>query len=216
MIVAMLEASRGRTDSPGRCGVTLIEVMISIVLVSTVLLVSLTASSRLLHNEHLQDAANDGAQLAAQLLDEVSSMDFRDRNDPVFGLEADETATDRTGFDDVDDYDGYECTPPTYRDGTSIEGYEGWSCRVTITPADPSTEGITTVAAGERSPLRIIAVLCTAADGTTTEATTLVSNVPSGVADTASYERWRRVKLTFPDREFSVTAPLRNRPDPTY
>jgi Tfp pilus assembly protein PilV len=195
-------------------GVSLIEVMISLVLVSTVLLVSLTASANLLRNDAQRRGANQGQQLAAQLLDEVSSMDFRDRVDPIYGLESNETAGDRNTFDDVDDYNGYTAAPPTHRDGTTIDGYKGWSFSVSITPADPDATGITTTTSNEHSPLRIITVVCTTPAGTTVEAATLVSNVPNDSAPTNSYEKWRRVKLTFPDREVNVTAPLRNFPDP--
>ncbi len=197
-------------------GVTLIEVMISIVLVSTILLVSLTASANLIRNASQRRNTNDGQQLAAQLLDEISSMDFLDHSEPVFGVESDETATDRTTFDDVDDYHTYTSAPPTYRDGTAIDGYDGWSCSVSITPADPDASGIITAGADGRSPLRIIEVVCTSPEGTSIRATTLVSNVPSDRNDTASYERWRRIKLTFPDREISVAAPLRNHPLPIH
>lgn len=196
-------------------GVTLIEVMISMVLVTTILLVSLTASANLMRNNGERRNTNQGQQLAAQILDEVSSMDFRDRSNPVFGLETGEVATDRTTFDDVDDYNSYACTPPKHRDGTLISGFDGWSFSVAVYPADPDATGITTTGAGVRSPLRIIQVFCTAPDGTTTDAGTLVSDTPHDTSETTSYERWRRVKLTFPDREITVTAPLRNKPDPT-
>ena len=78
--------------------------MISIVLVSTILLVSINASASLLRNNSQQRNTNSSTHLAAQILDEVSSMDFRDRVDPVFGIESDENASDRNTFDDVDDY----------------------------------------------------------------------------------------------------------------
>ena len=196
-----------------RPGVTLIEVMISIVLVSTIMLVSLSASANLLRNSSQQRHTNHGASLAAQIIDEVSSMDFRDRVDPVYGLESNENASDRTTFDDVDDYHGYTSTPPAHRDGTMISGYAGWSFSVSVIPADPDASEITTTSANEHSPLRVIAVVCTAPEGTTVSAGTLVSNVPSDISDSTSYEKWRQIKLTFPDRDVIVTAPLRNHPD---
>lgn len=201
--------------TPGRRnGVTLIEVMISIVLVSTILLVSLTASANLMRNNSERRNTNLGQQLASQILDEVSSVDFHDPTSVIFGLEPDESATDRTTFDDVDDYQGYTSSPPSHRDGTAIDGYEGWSFSVSIAAAEADANGITTVNVDAQAPLRLIAVVCTAPDGTTVDAGTLVSNVPSDINDTTSYEKWRRIKLTFPDREINVTAPLRNHPEP--
>lgn len=196
-----------------RRGVTLIEVMVSILLVSTVLLISVNASATLLSNRTQQQTSNHSALLTAQILDEVSAMDFRDRVDPVFGVEADEIANDRTTFDDVDDYNGYTSAPPTHRDGSVISGYNGWSIAVTVVPADPVAGGLITTSASESSPLRVIGVVCTTPQGTTINGTTLVSDVPSNVPNTASYEQWRRIELRFPNRELNVTAPLRNLPD---
>ena len=200
---------------PTRKGVTLIEVMISIVLVSTVLLVTVTASANLMRNHNLSRHRSAGHHLTGQILDEVSSMDFADRTDPIFGIEADEMAATRTTLDDVDDYNGLVVAPPTFRNGTAIEGYTGWSFAVTVTAADPSPSGITTVGATQDSPLRIIEVVCTAPDGTATTASTLVSDVSSDLGETDSYESWRRLTLNFPDRELNVAVPLRNHPSPS-
>ncbi len=195
-----------------RSGLTLLEIMISLILVSTVLLVSLTASANLLRNNAQRRAAVDAEQFAGQILDEISALDFRDRVTPIFGLETDETASDRTTYDDVDDYHGYTAKPPTHRDGTVIEGFEDWSFSVVITPAQPDTTGIVT-SKDDQQPLRFIHVICTAPDGTQTEVSTLVSDVPSNIPETTSFEKWRRLKLKFKDRELSITAPLRNAPD---
>jgi type II secretory pathway pseudopilin PulG len=199
-----------------RGGVTLIEVMISIVLVSTILLVSINASATLLRNNLQQRNANHSAHLALQILDEVSSRDFRDRVNPVFGIESGENSSDRTTFDDVDDYHGYKSTPPTHRDGSVISGYDGWSFSVTIAPADPVANGISTTSADESSPLRIIGVVCTTPEGTEIREATMVSDTASDIADTTSYDKWRRIKLSFEQREINVTAPLRNQPDSTF
>lgn len=196
-----------------RVGISLIEVMISLVLVSTILLVAITASANLLRNNTLRRGENQGQQLAAQFLDEVSCMDFQDRVEPLFGLESDEDAGDRTTFDDVDDFHGYSSSPPVHRDGTAITGYQGWSISVNVAPADADTTGVTTATSNTDSPLRLITVVCTTPEGTTVQATTLVSNVPDNNSEANSFERWRRVKLTFPDRELNITAPLRNNPD---
>ena len=207
------QSSRRQGDPLQRFGVSLIEVMVSMVLISTLMLVSLTATGNLLRTDVQQRDENQGQQLAAQFLDEVSSMDFRDRIDPIHGLESDENAKDRQTFDDVDDYNRYTATPPTHRDGTTINNYDGWSIAVSVIAADPDATGITTISSDLDSPLRIITVVCTSPAGTSVQASTMVSNVPNNNPDTNSYEKWRRVQLTFPDRVIDVTAPLRNNPD---
>jgi prepilin-type N-terminal cleavage/methylation domain-containing protein len=201
------------SDHVLRRGVTMIEVMLALVLVSTILLVSLTASANLLRNHAGQRNMVNGQALANQILDEVSAMNFQDIANPVFGLESGELGANRSLFDDVDDYQGYSMSPPTYRDGTVITGYSGWTVSVAVVAADPHAAGIETASADGNSPLRRIVVSCTTPDGTIIDATTLVSNVPSDRPNSTSYERWRHAKLTFSGgRQIHVTAPLRNQP----
>lgn len=195
-----------------RNGVTLIEISISLILVTTVLLVSLTASANLLRNGTVSRGAIDAERLGSRLLDEITSMDFRDRDSPVFGLESGEVATDRQTFDDLDDYDGYVSDPPTNRDGTNIAGFEDWSISVTVQPAEPDTAGVLT-SGDDGKPMRWITVTCTAPNGTTTEVATSVSDVPSDLDPSTSYERWRQLDLDFTDRDLTITIPLRNAPD---
>ena len=195
-----------------RCGVTLIEITVALILVSTVLLVSLTASANLLRNTAQRRAAIDAEELGGQILDEISALDFEDRATPQFGLEPDETASDRTTYDDVDDYHGYVSDPPTHRDGTTIAGLDGWTFSVTVKPAEPVANGIIT-SDDDTKPLRQITVVCSAPDGSQRNVSTVVSSVPSDISDATSFERLRRLTLRFPDREVTVTVPLRNAPD---
>lgn len=200
-----------------RSAVTMVEVLMSLVLVTTILLVCLTASANLLRNGVQEHNSSEGKDLAYMIMDEISAMDLQDREHPVFGLEPNEDATDRTTFNDVDDYHGFSMSPPTYRDGTLISGFDGWTVSVSISTADADVTGITTVSSNTDSLLRVIAVTCTTPDGSNIDAATLVSGVTTNLPSTESYDRWRRTKLTFPDgREVHVTAPLRNQPQPTY
>lgn len=205
-----------RNQTGQQRGLTLIEVLISIILVSSMLLVSLAASANLMRNSNSRRDIRQGQLLATQLLDEVTVMDYRDRNSPVFGLEADELGSDRTTFDDVDDYSGYTQSPPTARDNTQIEGYDGWTISIEVIPADWVTGGITTTTANAASPLRQVTVSCTSPDGVSTDASTLVAGLNRDLEETTSFEQWRRIRLSFPDRELEVVAPMRNQPVPTY
>lgn len=195
-----------------RLGVTLIEIMVALILVSTVLLVSLTASANLLRNTAERRAAIDADGLGGQILDEITALEFQDPVAPQFGIEPDETASDRTSYDDVDDYHGYIGDPPTHRDGTQIIGFEDWMFVVTVRPALSVADGIVT-SDDDTQSLRYITVVCTAPDGSQRSVATIVSRVPMNTPESTSYERLRRLRLRFPDREVSVTAPLRNAPD---
>ena len=59
-----ISAQDGFLDPQRRVGVSLIEVMISLVLVSTILLVSLSASGNLLRNDVQRRGSNQGQLLA--------------------------------------------------------------------------------------------------------------------------------------------------------
>ena len=59
----------------------------------------------------------------------------------VFGREPGEAASPRSEFDDVDDYDGWNQSPPQYYDGTTMPDRANWRHQVRIrrlVPADPT------------------------------------------------------------------------------
>jgi type II secretory pathway pseudopilin PulG len=59
--------------------------------------------------------------LAEQLIDEIAAMRFR-----ASGVTTPSDPTDRSAFDDIDDYDGYSEAPPCDRKGRPI-GAEGYT-----------------------------------------------------------------------------------------
>ena len=70
-----------------------------------------------------------GLVLAEDLMAEILSHRYRE--DPgvlgILGLELGENTGDRSNFDDIDDYNGWESSPPTDVDGNTIEGAEGYT-----------------------------------------------------------------------------------------
>lgn len=202
-----------RASITHRRGLTLMEVIVSTFLIATVMVVSLTASANLLRNRVEQQNWIAGNDLAREMLDEVTAMEFRDPDGGAnFGLEADETAADRMTYDDLDDYHNYVSTPPTRRDSAAIANYTGWSVSVSVQPADPIAAGVN-VTTNFLSPLRLVTVVCTAPDGSSASQSMVISDVPTDVPSDASYERWQQTTFSFPgEGEISVTTPLRNLP----
>ena len=198
-----------------RYGLTLLEVVVSLVLVSTIVLVSVSASANLMRSKTQSTQALDGQELAFQILDEVTAVDFQDPDqDRIFGREASETANNRTDFDDVDDYHGYAASPPSHRDGTTIAGFENWSFSVTVSRAEPASAGIV-ASNNDDAPLKLVTVTCTSPAGDITSESMLASVVPGNQVANTAYEKWRRVTLTFSNqRTIDVSVPLRNLPDP--
>ena len=196
-------------------GLTLIEVVVSTLLVSTILLASLNASATFQRNQSAARERISGRELGNQILDEITCRDFRDRVEPGFGVEADESTDDRGTFDDVDDYHLYSESTPTHRDGSKIAIFDGWSYSISVLAVEADTNGITTSGASIDSPMRLIVVQCTSPSGDDVDSGALVCDRGTDALETTSYEVWRRVRLTFSDREIDVTTPLRNQPEPT-
>ena len=208
-------AKRYRSNQ-SRHGLTLIEVLVSLILVSTVLLVSLSASANLFRDQSSERTSVRAHELAGIILDEISVRNFRDPDDDqVFGIEPSESVSDRTTFDDVDDYHGYVSTPPTYRDGPSIGNYSGWSFAVVVERAEPTNSGIALVTIDD-APLRVVTVTCTSPSGATTAESIIVSNTTNSLDQDTSFNRMLRVNLNFStERQIEVPVPLRNHPPVT-
>ncbi|NNE00246.1 MAG: hypothetical protein HKN47_23245 [Pirellulaceae bacterium] len=212
-----------RAPKPQRLGVTLLEVLVSLILISTILLVCVTASANLFRDNAQTRTTIRAHELASMILDETSVLNFRDTDaNVVWGIEPDESVNDRTTFDDIDDYARYSISPPTYRDGSAIEGYDDWTVTVEVAPAVSNATGIS-ISGAPDSPLRVVTVICQSPVQTNSgepmfcRQSILVSDVPTNVTADVSYETYRQLDWNFTDgRDIKVIAPLRNQPVPTY
>ncbi|WP_182865499.1 hypothetical protein [Stieleria mannarensis] len=200
-----------------RTGLSMLEVIVSLTLVATILLVSLNASANILQHRLTGGEAVQSQILAGYFLDEISTLDYRETTDePKFGPEAGESATNRSTYDDVDDFAGFQQVTPTFRDGESIPGYQNWTVDVSVTPQSVLATGFQTVADAD-SQFRTVAVTVTSPEGATQTYRIVVSHTPSDRPADASFERLRRVELRFSsDRQLNVVVPLRNTPEPVY
>src|SRR5262249_23198793 len=83
-----------------------------------------------------------GRQLAAALMNEILLQAYEEPVSGVpvqFGPETGEVTGNRSLCDDVDDYIGWTASPPTDRNGMTIDGFTGWSHSVTVAWASPTT-----------------------------------------------------------------------------
>jgi hypothetical protein len=78
--------------------------------------------------------------LANELMAEIVQLPYSDPvQSPVFGRESGEPATGpRSSFDDVDDYNGWNASPPQYRSGQNMLQRENWRHRVEVTRVSPT------------------------------------------------------------------------------
>lgn len=141
-----------------RRAITIIEVVISMLVVSTMLTAALYAvgASRLT----LTRARNQvlAAQLADDLLGFIYKLPYQSPSGSLLGIELGNLLGDKTTYDDVDDFDGYSESPPTYANGQAMAGMSGWARVVKVdwvSYADPST------AVGAETGIKRIIVIVT-------------------------------------------------------
>ena len=118
-------------------GFTLVEVVISSLVVALMLVAAMTTLGAVGRDYGMVREFQLGHLLGEKLVAEILQQAYFDPNDPSgFGVEAGESTGTRVDFDDVDDYEGWSDSPPQLRDGTAIPGAEGWARTVTVWWAD--------------------------------------------------------------------------------
>jgi len=99
-----VRATRGRA-------MTLAEVVVATAVVAVMLVAALNTLGASARGYVVAGRAQQGGVLAEQLMAEIVQNCYKDPDgSPLFGIEAGDTGTGRTGYDDVDDYHG--CRSP--------------------------------------------------------------------------------------------------------
>src|SRR3954466_4194450 len=99
-------------------GLTLIEVIASTIIVSMMAVAALNALAAATKSANSIGNRAIAAGLADELMSEILMQAYSDPDSsPVFGHESGESTTVRSAFDDVDDYNAWNASPPQYRDG---------------------------------------------------------------------------------------------------
>ena len=186
------ERSRCRRDA-GRA-FTLIEASACVVIVGVLMIAAVQTLGGAIRTRQVQQDQSRGLALAKLLMDEIVQCRYVDPNtSAVFGPESGETT--RSQFNDVDDYNGWNESPPQTRAGSDMAAFARWKRRVTVDwvdPADPSTK------VSSDQGLKRIVVTVTSPRGRVTSLTTLRSNhsayenQPSGQV---SYVSWAGVTI---------------------
>jgi MSHA pilin protein MshD len=143
----ILETSAVRLSNPkcrignpkSRRGLTLIEVVAATMIVSLMAVAALNALGAATKSANSIGNRAVAAGLADELMSEIMMQSYSDPDgSAVFGHESGESTSVRSAFDDVDDYNGWNASPPQYRDGTVIPDRADWRQRVTVTYVTPS------------------------------------------------------------------------------
>ena len=125
---------------------TLIEVVASTMIVGLMSVAALNGLGAVTRSSEAIGNRAIALGLADDLMAEILPLPYSDPSDtPVFGIESGEAAAGpRSTFDDIDDFNGWNQSPPTTRDGVVIPNRTNWRHRVTVTRVVPTNPAQTT------------------------------------------------------------------------
>ncbi len=120
-----------------RRGISLAEVVVSSLLIGIVLVGAMNQLGATLKTRQAMSDQLDGPRLAEEMLAEILSHPYTDPEEPggENGLNAGESAP-RSNFDDIDDFDDWNASPPVDRDGIPMPEFTGWTRHVEVAWAE--------------------------------------------------------------------------------
>ena len=125
-----------------RPGFTLVEALMSALVVSVMLTAALAAVGASARAQAAGARQWRARAIAASLLSEIVHLPYADPEDAGGSLLGPDSGEMRAVFDDVDDYAGLVESTVTFKDGRALEDAAGWSRSVAVTwvtEADPNT-----------------------------------------------------------------------------
>lgn len=183
-----------------RRGLTLMEVVISSLLVGTVLVSSLSATASWRRFQLQTQSQELARRLAEELVSEIMSVAFIDptqTSPQAFARESGETTVSRHNWDDVDDYHGLIETTVRDKSGTVITEAAGFTRAVSLSPAVPiETAPGHAISNDLQAPLRHIVVTVTSSRGQTVIASGLKSNLQTAFPSALNHFRSITIDLS--------------------
>lgn len=135
---------------------TLVEVIVSMLLLTAVLGGALSAVTLSARGQNSTSDALTARMLAADLLEVICDFPYDDPADNTeFDVGGDEVDADKTTFDDLDDFHGWTETPPSRMNGTAIPGASAWTRTVTVEWVDPLSPSTTS---GSESGAKLVTI----------------------------------------------------------
>ena len=118
---------------------TIIEAVIASGVVGVMLVAALGTVGATKTAEYRTADRLKGAMLAQSLMSEIVQQPYQDPGLlPLFGHELGESSATRIDCNDVDDYHGWDASPPQYKDGTVIPNATNWRTTVTVEKVKPA------------------------------------------------------------------------------
>ncbi len=140
------------TPGDARPAFTIVEAAISTIIVAVMLVAALNTVGASRTTQHKVVLVSRGQLLAEALMAEILQQRYQEPDGtPAFGCETGEATSQRSAYDDVDDYNGWSAGPPRARDGSPLVNSAGWRRSVTVERIDPiDTEEVRTVETGAK------------------------------------------------------------------
>lgn len=135
-----------------RPGFTMVEAVLSTVIVSVVLVAALNLVGTSKVTQQKAALTSRGRLLAEDLLAEILRQRYQEPDEAaLFGRETGELAATRALYDDVDDYQEWTASPPVAQDGAAIANSVGWKRAVTVERIEPlNPQTVTTSETGAK------------------------------------------------------------------
>lgn len=130
-------------------GITLVETVVSMLLVGFVLVSTLSIVGPVTRSTSIQGDKLVAANLANELTEEIATKLFIDPNAATpddIGFDADDSIFMRLTYDDIDDFHGWSSSPPKNSYGSAYATMKEWTRSVSVMHvmlADPSAESKT-------------------------------------------------------------------------
>ncbi len=131
---------RNRMFSPSkrRRGISLVEVTVSTLIVGLIVVGAMQCLATATQSSETSADKTMATLLAEDLMEEILQLDYSEPDDiALFGIEAPEIASDRSDWDDVDDYDNWKSTPPVDQAGNALQD-DTWMRTVIVEHVDPN------------------------------------------------------------------------------
>ncbi|MCK5271625.1 MAG: hypothetical protein KAJ52_03570 [Sedimentisphaerales bacterium] len=114
-------------------GFSYVEVLLSSVIISIILVSGLRLFGNLGRSQQVLLDQSSADFLALQMVEEIKQQFYEDPDGSiVFGREPEESAVDRSDFDDVDDYHDFSDYPPKRRNGAVLSQYDDFTRTVSV------------------------------------------------------------------------------------
>jgi type II secretory pathway pseudopilin PulG len=141
-----------------RCALTLLEVVASTMIVGVMTVAALNSLGAATRSSESIGNRAVATGLAEELVSEIVQRAYSEPSGSLsFGPDSGETAGPRSAFDDVDDYDGWNASPPQYPDGTAMPDRNEWRHRVEVDYVLPGNP--TQIAGSDQGAKRIRVVI---------------------------------------------------------